>query len=186
VLLRDGKGAPTAFVFPRGRGHVSAFPAEAFSNARLGEPGNADFLEMLRQRLGERWAFDEFHHGLRAPLTPSETGPQRILLLYLLQVGFVYVLGLVAVARRFGPAWSEPLMASGSAATFLVGLGAFHNRLGHHREAAPLLLSRARELDGRLALVDNTASDAGGFLELARGVGEAQSGKGRSAGAVRS
>jgi hypothetical protein len=181
VLLRDGKGTPTAFTFPRWRGHVVAIPADAFSNARLGEPGNADFLETLLQRLGDRWVFDEFHHGLRASLAPGETGPQRVLLLYLLQVAFVYGLGVVGVARRFGPAWSEPLVARGSAATFLVGLGGLHNRLGHHREAAPLLLSRARELDGRLALPDNAQADAGGFLELARRVGEAQSRRGKSA-----
>ncbi|HXB55448.1 MAG TPA: hypothetical protein VN461_11730 [Vicinamibacteria bacterium] len=181
VLLRDGRGGPTAFTFPRSRGHVTVLPADAFSNARLGEPGNADLLETLLQRLGDRWVFDEFHHGLRASLGPGETGPQRIFLLYLLQVAFVYVLGVVAVARHFGPVWSEPLVARGSAATFLVALGALHNRLGHQHAAARLLLSRARELDGRLALPDDTRADAGGFLELARCVGEAQSGKGKSA-----
>jgi hypothetical protein len=181
VLARAPTGLPMAFRFPRWRGHVIVLPAEAFSNARLGEPGNADFLESLREDLGPRWYFDEFHHGLRAAVTAPETTPQRIFVLYLLQVVFVYALVVVAVVHRFGPAAAEPLATTGSAAGFLLGLGGLHARLGHHREAAPLLLARARELDPRLALRDPVEGTDEDLLALARRVGEAQSGKGKSA-----
>jgi hypothetical protein len=181
VLVRGPAGRPVGFVFARGRGRVVALPADALSNARIGKPGSADLLEMLRQDLGDAWSFDEFHHGLSAPPTPSETGPQRVLALYLLQLAFVYVLVVLAIARRFGPSWSEPLAASGSATSFLLGLGALHHRLGHHREAARLLLARARELDPRLLLTDLPEAEGVDLLELARRVGEAQSGKGKNA-----
>lgn len=181
VFVRGPAGQPVAFAFSRGRGRVVALPADAFSNARIGEPGNADLLEMLRQRLGPAWSFDEYHHGLSAPETPGETGPQRALLLYLLQLAFVYVLVVLAVARRFGPSWSEPIAASGSTVSFLLGLGAMHHRLGHHRAASRLLLARARELDPRLPFTDPSAAQGSDLLELARRVGEAQSGRGKGA-----
>jgi hypothetical protein len=179
VLARDERGRPLAFVFARGRGRVVAVPADAFSNARIGQAGNADLLETLRADLGSRWSFDEFHHGLRPAPTAGETGPQRVFLLYLLQLVFVYALVVLAVARRFGPSWSEPAAASGSAASFLLGLGVLHHRLGHHRQAARLLVARARELDARLALPEPGAE--ADLLEVARRVGRAQSGKGTSA-----
>lgn len=181
VIVRDPKGRPAAFVFSRRRGRVVALPADAFSNARLGQPGNADLLETLRQDLGDAWSFDEFHHGLRPPLTTAETGPQRVLLLLLLQLAFAYVLVVLAVARRFGPSWSEPVVASGSAASFLMGLGVLHHRLRHHREAARLLLARARELDPRVPLPDGAEDHGDDLLGLARRVGEAQSGGRRNA-----
>jgi hypothetical protein len=181
VFVRGPAGSPVAFAFTRGRGRVVAVPADAFSNARIGQPGNADLLEMLRQHLGDVWAFDEYHHGLSAPATEGETGPQRVLLLYLLQLAFVYVLVVLAVARRFGPSWSEPITASGSTVSFLLGLGAMHHRLGHHRAASRLLLSRARELDPRLPLTDSPEADPPDLLELARRVGEAQSRRGKNA-----
>jgi len=149
-------------------------PADAFSNARLGHSGNADLLEGLRQQLGDHWTFDEFHHGLRPAFTPATRGSQRVLLLYLLQLVFVYVLVAVALARRFGPAWREEPPAFGSAASFLVGLGGLHDRLGHQRAAAELLVSRARALDGRLVLPSASELDGRDLLGLARRVGQAQ------------
>ena len=181
VLVRGPAGRALGFVFPRGRGRVVALPADALSNARIGEPGNADLLEMLRNDLGEVWSFDEFHHGLSPPPSPAERGPQRGLTLYLLQIVFVYLLVVFAVARRFGPTWREPAVASGSAATFLLGLGALHHQLGHHREAARLLVSRAREFDPRLTLADPPETAEHDLLELARRVAEAQSGKVKNA-----
>jgi hypothetical protein len=181
ALARQGEGLPAAFRFPRWRGHVIVVPAAAFTNARLGEPGNADLLETLRQELGERWSFDEFHHGLRAPLTPAEAGPQRILVLYMMQVVFVYALVVVAVVHRFGPAAVEPPVTTGSAAAVLLGLGVLHARLGHQREAARLLLARARELDPRIPLPAAEEAETEDFLALARRVGAAQSGKGKTA-----
>jgi hypothetical protein len=180
VLLRDGQQRASAFVFPRSGGRVVVLPAEVFANARVANPGNADFLESLRQDLEGPWWFDEYHHGLRAAPGPAQTGPQRALLLYVLQVGFVYALCAFAVARRFGPAWREEAASGGSAATFLVGLGALHDRLGHHREAARLVVARAQELDPRLRLPGAEARDGKELLALARRVGGLQKGRGKS------
>jgi len=181
VLARAPTGLPVAFRFPRWHGDVVVVPAEAFTNARLREPGNADLLESLREDLGPRWFFDEVHHGLRAAVATAGTAPQRIFVLYLLQVVFVYALLVVAVVHRFGPATAEPAATTGSAAAFLLGLGGLHARLGHHREAAHLLLARARELDTRLALPDPVDGKSEDLLALARQLGEAQSGKGKTA-----
>ena len=180
ILLRDEGGRPAAFVFRRHRGQVAVVPSDVFSNGRIGAHGNADFLERLRSELSGPWLFDEYHHGLQAAAPATQTGPQRALLLYVLQIGFVYALVAFAVARRFGPAWREEAVASGSAATFLVGLGALHHRLGHHAEAARLLVARAQELDSRLRLTGGEVHDGRGLLALARSIGERQKGTGKS------
>lgn len=180
VLARDAQGRPAAFSYRRARGRVVVLPADTFSNARLAGPGNADLLERLRHELGPAWTFDEFDHGLRAATAGgASTVPQRIVLLYLLQIVFVYAMIAIAVARRFGPAWREPAAASASVAAFLLGLGALHHRLGHHRAAERVLRSRARELDGRLALPPPLRGTVGpgDLLDTARRVGRAQSGR---------
>lgn len=180
VLLRDAQGRAAAFMFPRRRGRVAVVPADVFANGRIANPGNADFLESLRQDFAGPWLFDEYHHGLRAAPLPAQTGPQRALLLYVLQVALVYVLCAFAVVRRFGPAWREEAVAGGSAAVFLVGLGALHDRLRHHREAGRLLVARAQELDPRLRLPSAEARDGKDLLALARRVGALQKGRGKS------
>jgi hypothetical protein len=182
VLLRDGRGRPVAFSFPRRRGRVVVLPADVFANARLLGPGNADLLETLRRDLGDAaWLFDEFHHGLRAEPGPAVTGPQRILLLYVLQIAFLYGLCALAVVRRFGPAWRDEAVPGGSAATFLIGLGTLHDRLGHHGEAARRLVARAQELDPRLTLASPPVAGGRELLALARQIGAAQSRKDDSA-----
>jgi hypothetical protein len=180
VLLQDAQQRAVAFVFPRHRGRIVVLPSDVFANARIGDPGNADFLESLRQDLGGPWLFDEYHHGLRAAPGPAQTGPQQALLLYVLQVGLVYALCALAVVRRFGPAWREGTAAGGSATVFLLGLGALHDRLGHHREAGRLLVARAQELDPRLRLPGTEAADGKELLALARRVGALQKGRGKS------
>lgn len=184
VLFRGENGVPAVFAESRGRGRVVVLPADALSNARLREAGNADLLETLRVWLGDRWTFDEYHHGLSAPEAGTVARPSRAMDVYLAHLGLAYVLALLALARRFGPAWREPPVVSGSAASLLVGLGALHDRLGHHAAAARLLLERARELDPRLRLPAGvergTSADGGGLVRLARAVGRAQSRTGRS------
>ena len=179
VLLQDAQQRANAFVFSSYRGRVAVVPADAFTNARVANPGNADFLESLRRDLGGTWWFDEYHHGLRAAPGPAQTGPQRALLLYVLQVALVYVLCAFAVVRRFGPAWREEAASGGSAATFLVGLGALHDRLGHHREAGRLVAARAQELDPRVRLPGTEVRDGKELLALARRVGGLQKGRGK-------
>jgi hypothetical protein len=92
-------------------------------------------------------------------------GGRHVFDLWLLHLAVVYLLALAALARPFGPVWSDPPVRTGSAATFLHGLGALHKRLGHEREAAALLVARARELDPRVPEYDPGAAT---LLTLAR------------------
>ncbi|HXO28760.1 MAG TPA: hypothetical protein VOA80_15530 [Thermoanaerobaculia bacterium] len=163
VLFTTPEGKPAVAVYRYHGGRVVVLPADALSNARLGEAGNADLLETLLRNLGPRWAFDEVHHGLVT--THAARGPLgRAADLLLAHLVLLYLLAVLALARRQGPAWREPATVAGSAATFLLGMGALHHRLGHHAEAARLLLRRARELDRGLQLapdLDRQAASAG-------------------------
>jgi hypothetical protein len=99
----------------------------------------------------------------------------RTLDLILLHLTVLYLAAVLALARPFGPAWSPPPVVTGSTGAFLLGLGAIHHRLGHHREAAERLLARVRELDRDLVLPAGLAhrageAGAGGFVALAREV----------------
>jgi hypothetical protein len=182
VLLRSPRGGVAAAVLRRGKGRIFILPADAFANARLGDPGNAGLLETLRRSLGDRWAFDEYHHGLAAGAATAETvALTRALDLILVHLAVLYLVALWALSRRFGPAWSDPPAVTGSTGSFLLGLGALHHRLGHHGEAALQLLARARELDrdaGLPADLDRRAAVAGPreLVELAREVADRRRG----------
>jgi Domain of unknown function (DUF4350) len=184
VLYTGPAGQPVITVARRGRGRVVVLPADALSNARLDQPGNANLLEALRRNLGRRWVFDEYDHGL---ITIDKAGDPRlghVADLMLVHLVLLYLLGALALARRQGPAWSERPPLAGSAATFLLGLGWLHHRLGHHPEAARLLVTRARELDRGLVLpaaMDQQAAAAGPDELVALAVQLAARRKGRSA-----
>jgi hypothetical protein len=165
TLLADAQGRPLAFAFRRLRGRVVVLPAALLANGTVGSPAAADLLETLRTGLLDAWSFDEYHHGLNAADTTAGVAGRRVFDLWLVHLAVVYLLALAALARPFGPVWSEPPVRSGSAATFLRGLGALHRRLGHDREAAALLLSRARELDPRTTVRDPAGA---GLLSLAQ------------------
>jgi hypothetical protein len=182
VLFRSPQGGAAAAVLRRGKGRIILLPADAFANARLGNPGNAGLLETLRRRLGDRWTFDEYHHGLTTGEgTPETAALGRALDLILVHLAVLYLAALWTLSRRFGPAWSEPPVVTGSTGSFLLGLGALHHRLGHHREAARRLLERARELDRDADLpaeLDRRAGQAGPreLVALAREVARRRAG----------
>jgi hypothetical protein len=165
TLLADAEGRALAFAFPRLRGRVVALPAALLANAGVASPAAADLFESLRASLPGAWSFDEYHHGLTAAVTPASVGGRRVFDLWLLHLAVVYLLALLALARPFGPVWSDPPVRSGSAATFLRGLGALHLQLGHEREAAALLVARAHELDPRIPERDPAGA---GLLSLAQ------------------
>lgn len=175
-------GEPLVFAYPRAGGRVVVLPANVLANARLGRQGNADLLESLLVSLGPAWTFDEYHHGLSPAAAAPDAHLQRSFDVYLIHVALVYVLALLALARRFGPAWSEPAPVGGSTGAFLLGIGALHRRLGHHAAGARHLVERARELDPRLRLpdADPRGADDAGLLALARAVGRAQAEGGRT------
>jgi hypothetical protein len=189
VLLAGPKGEPAVAVLERYGGRIWFLPVDALANSRLGGAGNADLLETLLRRLGDRWTFDEYHHGLAKSTAASTVAFRRILDLVLIHLVVLYMVGLFTLSRRFGPAWAEPPMVSGSVGSFLRGLGALHDRLGHHAEAARLLLSRARELDRDLVVPEdlarraNTADTAGpkDLVELAGAVARLRQGRPQNA-----
>lgn len=160
------EGVPMVFSYEVGRGRVIVLPAEVLQNAGLPRNGSLDLLETLRQRAPGPWAFDEFHHGLSAPASPVQKESRRVLDLYLLQLALLYGLAVLALVRRFGPAWSDPPQVLGSAGAFLTGLGALHDRLGHHPAAARLLVDRARELHPQIALSTPPARGDGSARSL--------------------
>ena len=183
VLYRSPRGGAVIAAVRRYHGRILLLPADALANARLGEPGNAALLETLRRRLGDHWTFDEYHHGLIAARGAQETAAVgRTLDLILIHLAVLYLVALWVLSRRFGPAWSEPPAVTGSTGFFLLGLGALHHRLGHHREAARRLLERVRELDRDADLpaeLDRRAETAGPreLVALAREVARRRKGR---------
>jgi len=181
VLFRGPGGEPVVFAFQSLGGRVVVLPTDALANSRLVGEGNADLLETLAARLGGPWTFDEYHHGLVAADAVDSAVPQSVIDLLMVQLLLLYGLAAWALARRFGPAWEEPPVITGSTAVFLRGLGALHHRLGHHRDAALLLLRRARELDRDLAVPESMErramnADAGDLLSLARALARRRQG----------
>jgi hypothetical protein len=183
VLYQGPGGEPLVAAFSQRRGTVWLVPADAFANARLGKAGsagNSDLLETLRRRLGDDWTFDEYHHGFTGRPLLETVAVGRTLDLILLHLTALYLAAVLVLARPFGPAWSPPPVVAGTAGAFLLGLGAIHHRLGHHREAAKRLLARVRELDRdfNLAGLDRQAEAAGarGFVALAREVARRRKG----------
>jgi hypothetical protein len=160
LFRRPETGAAAVFALSRGDGRLLLLPADAFANARLAEAGNADLLETLAGWLGASWSFDEYHHGLTSPEAAADLAPPLAFDLFALHLALLYLLAVAALARRFGPAWREPVARSGSAGSFLVGLGRLHDRLGHHPEAAGRLVARALELEPSLALPADLAARA--------------------------
>jgi hypothetical protein len=179
VLYRSPDGTPLVFALERTSGgkraRLAVLPAAALANAGLAGAGNADLLEGLLAAFGRRWAFDESAHGLAAPGAgdPDAERAGRAFDLVLAHLALLYLLAVAALARRFGPAWREPPVATGSTAAFLLRLGALHHRLGHHRDAAARLVERWRELHPRHAVPAALArraeeADADGLVAVAR------------------
>lgn len=180
ILYRGGGETSAAFEFSSGRGRVIVIPADAVSNARLENPGNADLLESLAATLGESLVFDEYHHGLVAPELVADSGNARSLDLLIVQLVLLYLFSAWALGKRFGPSWEEPTPIASSTATFLLGLGALHRKLGHSADAAPRLIENAEAFDPRVSVPASIRSVAGGagesaFVDLAKSVSKLQS-----------
>ncbi len=191
IFYQRASGAGSIFSFAYGKGRVVVLPADALSNAKLRQTGNARLLASLAAWLGPSWAFDEYHHGL---VGREQAAAEVSLLpfdLFFVHLGLLYGLALWALGRRFGPAWREPPVRAGSAASFLLGLGRLHDRLKHHPAAAALLLERAAEIDPAFAQAmagregseqeswkrEAATADREGLVRLARRVAELRGGK---------
>lgn len=181
VLYRESeRDLLLVFEYPLHRGRVVALPAAVFANARIGEAGNADFLETLAAWLGPEWIFDEYHHGLAAAPSIPGSASRFAWDLFVMHLALIYLLAVASLARRFGPAWNERAPAAGSTASFLRQLGALHHQLRHHPQAAELLVDRARAFEPDLPFPAEPqpvrAGDGDGLVELARRVSRAQGG----------
>jgi hypothetical protein len=182
VLYRAVRDAPAIFVFPRGRGRVVAVPAEALSNGRIANPGNAALLESLLDSFGPALAFDEYAHGLAAPDAAASPGSAPSLDLLVAQLVLLYALCAWALARAFGPAWREPPVLASSTTGFLLGLGAFHRELGHSAEATGRLIESAEAWDPRVKIGGEArraalGADESTFLGIAQWIGRRQRGR---------
>ena len=178
-LLVEASGRAVVAAWRHGRGTVVAMPAETLSNGRLGAAGHGGLLETLRGLLPGTWTFDEYHHGLVEPTAELPSATRLGFDLMLAQLGLVYLVAVLALVRRLGPAWRERPPLLGSAATFLLRLGTLHHRLGHHRAGAELLLRRAAELDRRFAPDAELVAlagrgDAAALVEVGRRVARRQ------------
>jgi len=177
VWFRGPDSEPVVFSFDFTQGSVWVLPAEVLSNARVRHRGNLDFIETVAVALGERWAFDEYHHGLSS--LPVETaGASRLAFdVLLVHLALLYVAIVFRLGQRFGPAWRDAPVVSGSTTSFLVGLGALHHRLGHHGEAARRLVERAREIHPGLSVAPPSGSTPADLVALARAVARETQGK---------
>jgi len=173
VLYRGPEKEPMVFLFRFGRGRVVVVPADALSNSRLSNPGNADLLESLRASLGPQLVFDEYTHGYSTPGVERGISPFPFDLL-VAQLGLLYLLAVLALSWGFGATWKQTAPRTGSTASFLTGLASRHRQLKHFRRAAELLLSRVRQLDPSIPDPGDVhlerISDEKTFLEFARRV----------------
>ena len=181
ILYRAQGGDPMVFTSPYLRGTVLVLPADALSNGRISAEGNADLAEWVREWMGPTLLFEEHFHGLSSPdlETGSASFPFDLLAGQLL---LLYALAVLALSRRFGPAWRETPVRTGSTATFLLGLATRHRRFGHYREAGELLLERARSYDPALAVPEESLALAEqgseeSLLALGKEIGRIQAGK---------
>lgn len=150
ILLKEPKyNAVLGLARIVGRGRLVILPSEVLSNARLLEGGNADLLEWLGRRLPSAGfvAFDEGIHGLGVPAKRSAEGTPMADAL-LAQLALIYLLAIVALARRQGPPWPEETARGGSVGGLLLRLGAVHRRMGHHADAARVMVERAVAFGG--------------------------------------
>jgi hypothetical protein len=170
VLFRWADGEPAVWLAPWGDGRVLVLPSAVFSNAGLGRAANADLLLSLIRGVPGNWLFDEVRHGLVDPTAPGAEGNLRVFDGLILHLLVIYGLIVLALARRFGPPWPTLATPESSTTAFLLSMGRLHRRLGHHRDAARLLVKRARRLDPSIDLADperEVSSDAD-LVNLAR------------------
>lgn len=178
VWYRGGEDeVPIVFTYRQQGGRVVMLPADLFANAGILRAGNADLLATLFAWLGPEWIFDEYHHGLSSAKAETVASSRFAWDLFMLHLGLLYVLALVVLVRRFGPAWREAPVVAGSTAAFLRSLGTLHRQLGHHPAAARLLDERARLLDPHLPFPSQTwvpVDDDPSLVTFARKLARAQ------------
>ena len=178
-LLVDPLGRPAVWRQAEGAGQITVVdPGAAFSNAWLSPEGLTVLTAIVDEAVPT--SFDEAHHGNFAPGVATGSPLGGPFELVLAQVVLLYLVGLWALGRRFGPAMGQAGAQASSASRDLGALARLHARAGHSREAAAqlrrLATARARRLGLDPAGLDLPAGDdEAGLLALAKVVGERQS-----------
>lgn len=168
----DGRHAvePLIFSLERHGGTVWVLPVATLDNAHLGRGRQADLVEALISSVPDTWIFDEYHHGLVRPELAARSFSSHAWDLFIAHALLLYILGVIAVGRRFGISWQEPRRSLGSTADFLRHLGTLHHQLGHHGDAAQRMLERALSLDPQLdshGLDADSVDDSQSFVDFA-------------------
>jgi hypothetical protein len=117
---------------PRGRGEVVVIAdATVWQNDHLGRNQN---LELLTAVLGgQPVLFDELHHSGGAL---GATTPTHVPALLFLHLGLLWLLAVLALARRFGDPLPTPALPRPSMARALHALATLHRGSGHAHDAA--------------------------------------------------
>ena len=192
---QDGRGSETStwFVDDEGEtvvlatelasgGSIVVVPTGAFSNARLPSAGNLSLALSLLARRGDgpgdrgeqraaRWVFAHGLHQVQIH-TQEASGAARLgIRTVILQTLLLYGLIVWVLAYPMARPWPETGERSGSHRDFLRGLGALHDRLGHHSDAGARLLERWRRLrpsDPKTQSMSEETQTREAFLERAR------------------
>lgn len=182
ILLED-KRTGVIFGLSRkvGSGRLLVLPSELLANQRLLRGGNLEFLSKLRASLPDALLFDERIHGFASAAPEESTGTPMadVLLLHGL---LIYLLALLALGRRMGPAWPLAAPAVNAVSGLLLRSGAAHRKKGHHAEAASAMLERAAEYHRWPEIPSALADEArllrkNDLLEFARKVARRQPGR---------
>lgn len=145
ALWTDADGVAEAAILAR-RGPVAVFPASAFANAWIDEPGNLEALVAVLARVAPDGpvVFDEWHQGFQREAA-VEAGPVRhVLTAIFAQGALLYGLALWTLSRRSGPPRARPLPPPPAVAGELGALARLHREAGHAGEAGSWLLAEAR------------------------------------------
>ena len=177
VLYRESERQfPLIFETRQQRGRVVVLPRQVLANGRLRTADNLLLLEQLRQRLASPWRIDEFHHGWQRPGEVSFSVASQAWDMFVIHLLVIYGLAVLALIRRFGPAWRQRPLVVGSAADYLRGVGSLHDQLGHHGDAARCMVQRARDLDPQLEWedLDSEVEDGPGLVALGQQISRRQ------------
>lgn len=177
VLYRGGDDdRPLVFEVPHLRGRVLLVPAALLANGALREGDNLELLEELMARLPGPWRFDEFHHGWQRPGDTPTSEATQAWDMFVLHLLVIYGLAVLALVRRFGPAWRPAPVVSGSALDFLRGVGSLHHRLKHYGAAGRWMLERAKTLypHGDWHEMDGDVQDGPGLVALGQEISRRQ------------
>ncbi|MDP2308117.1 MAG: DUF4350 domain-containing protein [Pseudomonadota bacterium] len=147
-LATDASGVPSVCRLAWGKGEiVLVSDATVWQNDHLGRADNLALLDGLLA--GRTVRFDEWHHGVA---TVVSAVPPYVPGLFAVHLGVLWLVSLLALARRFGDPLPPPGLAGPSMARALHALATLHEGSGHAGSAAARLYALARARSDRKGL----------------------------------